>query len=136
MMARAVRFHKTGGPEVLQLETVEAGAPGPGEARVRHAAIAVNFIDIYVRTGRYPAPLPSGLGSDAVGVVEAVGAGVTDIAVGDRVGYLLGPQGAYSDVRIMPAAARSSSASSRSSVTPPTSLLCVICGERIFSTTG
>ena len=103
-MACAVRFHKTGGPEVLQLETVEAGEPGPGEARVRHAAIAVNFIDIYVRTGRYPAPLPSGLGSDAVGVVEAVGAGVTDIAVGDRVGYLLGPQGAYSDVRVMPAA--------------------------------
>ena len=104
MMARAVRFHKTGGPEVLQLETVEAGEPGPGEARVRHSAIAVNFIDIYVRTGRSPAPLPSGLGSDAVGVVEAVGAGVTDIAVGDRVGYLLGPQGAYSDVRVMPAA--------------------------------
>ena len=103
-MARAVRFHKTGGPEVLQLETVEAGEPGPGEARVRHSAIAVNFIDIYVRTGRYPAPLPSGLGSDAVGVVEAVGAGVTDIAAGDRVGYLLGPQGAYSDVRVMPAA--------------------------------
>ena len=103
-MARAIRFHQTGGPEVLKLETVEAGEPGPGEARVRHAAIAVNFIDIYVRTGRYPAPLPSGLGSDAVGVVEAVGAGVTDIAAGDRVGYLLGPQGAYSDVRVMPAA--------------------------------
>ena len=103
-MARAIRFHQTGGPEVLKLETIEAGDPGPGEARVRHSAIAVNFIDIYVRTGRYPAPLPSGLGSDAVGVVEAVGAGVTDSAAGDRVGYLLGPQGAYSDVRVMPAA--------------------------------
>ncbi|MCB2043535.1 MAG: zinc-binding dehydrogenase, partial [Rhodoferax sp.] len=73
-------------------------------ARVRHSAIAVNFIDIYFRTGQYPATLPSGLGSDAVGVVEAVGPDVTDIAVGDRVGYLIGPQGAYSDVRTMPAA--------------------------------
>ena len=88
---------------MLRLETVEAGDPGPGQARVRHTGIAVNFIDIYFRTGRYPAQLPSGLGSDAVGVVEAVGAGVTDIAVGDRVGYLIGPQGAYSNVRVMPA---------------------------------
>ena len=102
-MAKAIRFHETGGPEVLKLETVEVGEPGPGQARVRHTFIAVNFIDIYFRTGRYPAPMPSGLGSDAVGVVEAVGAGVTDIKVGDRVGYLLGPQGAYSDVRVMPA---------------------------------
>jgi NADPH:quinone reductase len=70
---------------------------------VRHSAIAVNFIDAYFRTGRYPTPLPSGLGSDAVGVVEAVGPGVTDIRESDRVGYLLGPQGAYSDVRVMPA---------------------------------
>jgi NADPH2:quinone reductase len=71
--------------------------------RVRHTAIAVNFIDVYFRLGRYPAPLPSGLGSDAVGVVEAVGAGVLDVKPGDRVGYLLGPQGAYADVRVMPA---------------------------------
>jgi NADPH2:quinone reductase len=70
---------------------------------VRHTYVAVNFIDIYYRTGRYPLPLPSGLGSDAVGVVEAVGEGVRDIRVGDRVGYLLGPQGAYSDVRVLPA---------------------------------
>ena len=97
-MAKAIRFHEIGGPEVLRLETVEAGDPGPGQARVRHTGIAVNFIDIYFRTGRYPAQLPSGLGSDA-----AVGAGVTDIAVGDRVGYLIGPQGAYSNVRVMPA---------------------------------
>jgi NADPH2:quinone reductase len=102
-MARAIRFHKTGGPEVLALESVEVGDPGPGQARVRHSYVAVNFIDIYFRTGRYPLPLPNGLGSDAVGVVEAVGPGVTDIRVGDRVGYLLGPQGAYSDVRVMPA---------------------------------
>src|SRR5215510_684506 len=102
-MPKAIRFYETGGPEVLKLESVELGAPGPGQARVRHTAIAVNFIDIYFRTGRYPAQLPSGLGSDAVGVVEAVGPGVTDIREGDRVGYLLGPQGAYSDVRVMPA---------------------------------
>jgi len=102
-MAQAIRLHETGGPEVLKLETVEVGEPGPGQARVRHALVAVNFIDVYFRTGRYPMPLPNGLGSDAVGVVEAVGEGVTDIRVGQRVGYLLGPQGAYSDVRVMPA---------------------------------
>ena len=102
-MARAIRFHQTGGPEGLMLETAQLGEPGPGQARVRHTYVAVNFIDIYFRTGRYPLPLPNGLGSDAVGVVEAVGSGVTDVRVGDRVGYLLGPQGAYADVRIMPA---------------------------------
>ncbi len=102
-MARAIRIHQTGGPEVLQLETVEVGDPGPGQARVRHSYVAVNFIDIYFRTGRYPLPVPNGLGSDAVGVVEAVGPGVDYLKPGDRVGYLLGPQGAYSDVRVMPA---------------------------------
>jgi NADPH2:quinone reductase len=102
-MSRAIRFHRLGGPEVLELERVEVGAPGPGQARVRHAFVAVNFIDVYFRTGRYPTSLPRGLGSDAVGVVEAVGEGVTDVRVGDRVGYLLGPQGAYADVRLMPA---------------------------------
>jgi NADPH:quinone reductase len=102
-MARAIRFHQTGGPEVLKLESITLADPGPGEARVRHTYIAVNYIDVYFRTGRYPLGLPSGLGSDAVGVVEAVGADVRDVRVGDRVGYLLGPQGAYSDVRVMPA---------------------------------
>jgi NADPH2:quinone reductase len=102
-MAHAIRFAETGGPEVLRLETVEVGEPGPGQARVRHTYVAVNFIDIYFRTGRYPHPLPAGLGSDAVGVVEAVGEGVDFVKPGDRVGYLLGPQGAYSDVRVMPA---------------------------------
>jgi NADPH2:quinone reductase len=102
-MPNAIRFHETGRPEVLKLESVEVGDPGPGEARVRHSYIAVNFIDVYFRTGRYPLPLPNGLGSDAVGVVEAVGPGVTDVRVGDRVGYLLGPQGAYSEVRLVPA---------------------------------
>ena len=85
-MAKAIRFYEIGGPEVLRLETVEVGEPGPGQARVRHTGIAVNFIDIYFRTGRYPTQLPSHLGSDAVGVVEAIGPDVTDIAVGDRVG--------------------------------------------------
>ena len=99
-MAKAIRLYQTGGPEVLKHETVEVGEPGPGQARVRHSYVAVNFIDIYFRTGRYPMPLPNGLGSDAVGVVEAVGPGVTDIKAGDRVGYLLGPQGAYADVRV------------------------------------
>jgi NADPH2:quinone reductase len=102
-MAHAIRLHQTGGPEVLKLETVTVGEPGPGQARVRHTHVAVNFIDVYFRTGRYPHPLPTGLGSDAVGVVEAVGAGVDFVRPGDRVGYLLGPQGAYSDVRVMPA---------------------------------
>lgn len=102
-MPQAIRFQETGRPEVLKLESVQVADPGPGEARVRHTYIAVNFIDIYFRTGRYPLPLPNGLGSDAVGVVEAIGPGVTDVRVGDRVGYLLGPQGAYSEVRVMPA---------------------------------
>ncbi|MGJ7509830.1 quinone oxidoreductase family protein [Variovorax sp. GT1P44] len=102
-MAQAIRLHETGGPEVLKLEDVEVGEPGPGQARVRHTYVAVNFIDVYFRTGRYPLPKPNGLGSDAVGVVEAVGPDVTGLRVGDRVGYLVGPQGAYSDVRVMPA---------------------------------
>lgn len=102
-MARAIRIHRCGGPDVLQLETVAVGEPGPGEVRVRHRYVAVNFIDVYFRSGRYPMPLPNGLGSDAVGVVEAVGPGVTAVREGQRVGYLLGPQGAYADLRVMPA---------------------------------
>jgi NADPH2:quinone reductase len=102
-MPHAIRLTQTGGPEVLEYQAATVGEPGPGEARVRHTYVAVNFIDIYFRTGRYPMPLPNGLGSDAVGVVEAVGPGVTEVQPGDRVGYLLGPQGAYSDVRVMPA---------------------------------
>ncbi|HEV8314002.1 MAG TPA: quinone oxidoreductase [Burkholderiaceae bacterium] len=102
-MTKAIRFHETGGPEVLRLEDVAVGEPGPGQVRVRHTGIAVNFIDIYFRIGRYPAALPSGLGSDAVGVVEAVGPGVTFLAEGDRVGYMLGPLGAYAEARVMPA---------------------------------
>ncbi len=102
-MAHAIRLYEIGGPDVLRYEQVEVGAPGPGQARVRHTYVAVNFIDIYHRTGRYPLALPNGLGSDAVGVVEAVGEGVTCVKPGDRVGYLFGPQGAYADVRVLPA---------------------------------
>jgi NADPH:quinone reductase len=74
-MSRAIRIHEIGGPEVLKLEATHVGEPGPGQARVRHKYVAVNFIDVYFRTGRYPLPLPNGLGSDAVGVVEAIGPG-------------------------------------------------------------
>ena len=102
-MTKAIRFDRIGGPEVLQYQDVNVGEPGPGQVRVRHTYIALNFIDVYFRTGRYPLELPNGLGSDAVGVVEAVGPGVDYVKPGDRVGYLIGPQGAYSQARVMPA---------------------------------
>ncbi|AOK52764.1 quinone oxidoreductase [Burkholderia stagnalis] len=105
-MAHAVRFHETGGPEVLRRETVEVGEPGPGQVRVKHAAVGLNFADTYFRSGLYPVPLPSGIGVEAAGVVEAVGAGVTQVAVGDRVTYtgFLDTLGAYSTERLVPAA--------------------------------
>src|SRR6185437_6749239 len=102
-MPHAIRFHKAGGPEVLQWEEVPVGKPGPGEARVRHTAIGLNYVDTYVRSGLYPAPLPSGLGAEAAGIVEEVGPGVSDIKAGDRVAYGNSPVGAYSEVRVMPA---------------------------------
>ena len=102
-MPHAIRFHKTGGPEVLQWEEVAVGDPGPGEARIAHKAVGLNYIDTYHRTGLYPMPLPSGLGLEASGVVEAVGAGVTDLKAGDRVAYCNGPVGAYAEVKIHPA---------------------------------
>ncbi|MFA7292003.1 MAG: quinone oxidoreductase [Rhodocyclaceae bacterium] len=102
-MVQAIRFHETGGPEVLCWETVEVGEPGPGQARVRHAAVGLNFIDTYHRTGLYPLPLPSGIGLEGAGVVEAVGAGVDSLAPGDRVAYAGGPVGAYSEARCLPA---------------------------------
>jgi len=103
-MTRAVRFHRHGGPEVLALADVAVGDPGPGEVRLRHTAIGVNFIDVYHRTGLYPVPaLPSGLGGEAAGVVEAVGEGVTGITVGQRVGYATFPHGAYAEARVVPA---------------------------------
>jgi NADPH2:quinone reductase len=103
-MAKAIRFARTGGPEVLELVDVEVGEPGPGEARVRNHAIGVNFIDVYFRNGLYPLDLPSGLGQEGAGVVEAVGPGVTHVKPGDRVAYAARPNGAYSEVRVMPAA--------------------------------
>ena len=103
-MPKAIRFHETGGPEVLRWEAVEVGEPGPGEARVRHEAVGLNFADTYFRTGLYPAPLPAGMGVEGAGVVEAVGPGVTEVAEGDRVTYTGSPLGAYSSERVMPAA--------------------------------
>ncbi|CRK52748.1 Quinone oxidoreductase [Rhodococcus sp. RD6.2] len=102
-MAHAIRFHETGGPEVLKWESVEVGDPGAGEVRVRHEAVGLNFADTYFRTGLYPAPLPAGMGVEAAGVVEAVGAGVTGFREGDRVTYTGSPLGAYSTERVMPA---------------------------------
>ena len=103
-MAKAIRFYETGGPEVLRWESVDVGDPGPGEVRVRHGAVGLNFADTYFRTGMYPAPLPAGMGVEGAGVVEAVGAGVTDFQEGDRVTYTGSPLGAYSTERVMPAA--------------------------------
>jgi len=96
-------MHETGGPEVLRWEPVELPQPGPGEARLRHTAIGLNFIDTYHRTGLYRTPLPAVLGSEAAGVVEAVGEGVDNVAVGDRVAYGTGPLGAYAEARNVPA---------------------------------
>ena len=102
-MSKAIRIQKNGGPEVMEYVDVEVGAPGPGEAQVRHQAIGVNFIDCYFRSGLYPMALPSGLGQEGAGDVVAVGAGVTDVKVGDRVAYAGGAAGSYSEVRNMPA---------------------------------
>ncbi|MBZ2209269.1 quinone oxidoreductase family protein [Massilia soli] len=103
-MSKAIRIHRNGGPEVMEYVDVEVGEPGPGEARVRQHAIGINFIDVYFRTGLYPHPLPAGLGKEGAGVVEAVGEGVLDVKVGDRVAYAGGPNGAYAELRNMPAA--------------------------------
>ena len=102
-MTTVVKFHKTGGPEVLSVENALVGKPKRGEARVRHTAIGLNYIDTYHRSGLYPLPLPTGVGLEGAGVVEAVGAGVTHVKVGDRVAYAGGPPGAYAQERVMPA---------------------------------
>ena len=102
-MPHAIRFHKTGGPEVLSWDEVPVGKPGPGEARIRHTAVGLNFVDIYNRIGLYPSPLPSLLGAEGAGVVLEVGPGVSDIKPGDRVAYGSSPLGAYSDERVIPA---------------------------------
>jgi NADPH:quinone reductase len=98
---RAVRLDRAGGPEVLEIATVTIPQPGPGEVRVRHRAIGLNFIDIYQRDGLYPLTYPTGLGLEAAGVVEAVGEGVTRFAVGDRIAYANGPPGAYAEAHVV-----------------------------------
>jgi len=103
-MPNAIRIHNHGGPEVLRWEPVDLPEPGPGEVRIRHTAIGLNFIDVYYRTGLYkPAALPFTPGTEACGIIEAVGEGVDDLAVGDRVAYATGPLGSYAEARIMPA---------------------------------
>lgn len=101
-MAKTIIIHETGAPEVMRLADIDVGAPAADEVLIRHTAIGVNFIDIYFRSGLYPAPLPSGLGKEGAGVVEAVGSGVTDFKVGDRVAYCNGQLGAYGEMRLIP----------------------------------
>ncbi|PKU21770.1 quinone oxidoreductase family protein [Telmatospirillum siberiense] len=104
-MSKAILIHRQGGPEEMRWEEVEVLAPGPGEALIRHTAVGLNFIDVYHRSGVYPlAKLPSSLGSEGAGVVEAIGSGVQEVKVGDRVAYAGGPIGAYAERRVLPAA--------------------------------
>ena len=103
-MVKAIRIHRTGGPDAMRWEDVEIGAPGPGEVRIRHEAVGLNYIDVYFRTGLYPAPsLPFSPGMEGAGVVEAVGEGVDALAVGDRIAYAAPPVGSYAEKRLMPA---------------------------------
>ena len=105
-MAQAVRFRRVGGPEVLEVEEVAVGKPGPGQARIRHVAVGLNFADTYFRSGFYKVPLPAGMGVEAAGVVEAIGEGVTNVAPGDKVTYtgFINTLGAYSTERLISAA--------------------------------
>ena len=100
---RAVRFDRTGPPDVLRLEEVDLPEPGPDEVRVRHAAVGVNYIDTYHRTGLYPIPVPSGIGLEAAGTVDAVGSEVTGLRTGKRVAYCSGPPGSYADAHVVKA---------------------------------
>jgi NADPH:quinone reductase len=102
-VTHAIRFHTAGGPEVLRWEEVELGKPAAGEVRIRHTAVGLNFVDIYTRSGLYPVTLPSGLGSEAAGVVEEIGPGVSDLRPGDRVAYGSSPLGAYAEARLIAA---------------------------------
>ena len=103
-MPKAIRIHQTGGPDAMQWEDVEVGAPGPGEIRIRHEAVGLNYIDVYFRTGLYPAPsLPFSPGMEGAGVVDAVGEDVDSLAAGDRIAYAAPPVGAYAEERLMPA---------------------------------
>ncbi len=101
--SRAVRIHRHGGPEEMVIDSVDVGEPGPGQVRIRHHAIGLNFIDVYQRTGLYNNPLPLQLGMEGAGVIEAVGEGVTHLKLGDRAAYAANPPGSYCDVRVMPA---------------------------------
>jgi NADPH2:quinone reductase len=101
--SKAIRIDRHGGPEELKLVEVDVGEPGPGEIRVRHHAVGLNFIDTYQRSGLYKLPMPLQLGMEAAGVVEAVGEGVTHLKLGDRVAYASQPPGAYCELRVMPA---------------------------------
>ncbi len=103
MTSHAILIHETGGPDVMKWEEVEVGDPGPGEIRIRHGAVGLNYIDVYFRTGMYPATPPFTPGLEGAGAVEAVGEGVSEVAVGDRVAYAAPPAGAYAQVRLMPA---------------------------------
>ena len=103
-MTNAIRFHEPGGPEVLRWEPVDVSEPGRGQIRIRHNAIGLNYIDTYHRSGLYPLAMPSGLGMEAAGVVEAVGDDVTTVEAGDRVAYAAGPPGSYAESRIIEAA--------------------------------
>lgn len=103
MMTHAIRLHQAGAPELMQWESIALPPPAAGEVRLRHHAIGLNYIDTYHRSGLYPLPLPSGLGQEAAGVVEAVGEGVSEVAVGDRVAYATAPLGAYAEARNVPA---------------------------------
>ncbi|MGA7675743.1 MAG: quinone oxidoreductase [Rhizomicrobium sp.] len=100
---KAIRFAKPGGPEVLSLHDIELPPPAPGQVRVRHTAVGLNFIDTYHRSGLYPVALPSGLGLEAAGTIEALGEGVTGLKLGDRVAYCTGPIGAYAEANNVPA---------------------------------
>ncbi len=102
-MATVIQFAETGGPEVLTVQEAEIGDPGPGEIRVTHDAVGLNYIDTYHRSGLYPVPLPSGIGLEAAGVVDAVGPSVSEFQLGDRIAYGVGPIGAYAGARVMPA---------------------------------
>ncbi|MCA3003325.1 MAG: alcohol dehydrogenase catalytic domain-containing protein, partial [Rhodocyclaceae bacterium] len=102
-MTKAIRIHEHGGPEVLKWEDVEVGAPGPDEVRLKTTAAGLNFIDTYHRTGMYKIPLPSVIGREGAGIVEAIGSNVKSCKVGDRVAYASSPMGAYAEARLMPA---------------------------------
>src|SRR4051812_4512561 len=102
-VVKAIQIERTGGPDVMKVAKVPIGDPGPHEVRIKHHAIGLNFIDTYPRSGLYSIPLPAVLGTEAAGVIEAIGSGVTHIAVGDRVAYAARTPGSYAEARVLPA---------------------------------